>query len=282
MSIKSSLILALLLPFLAASALDESDSGKEEIDFMTDQMKSSSIESFSWIPLLSALIGAIIGSMSTYYGNSLLQTRNSRYDTYSKLQGKKRVLGQIYFSLISERFMSSRLDAFRIKCGKASDPMVMYELKRHTESADKYQFELNELYSEILELLSSIELVYKKSEQIKQKINNIIKLNEAVNSDQEKMMKLFNQKISERISAIQPKIEFIIEPNNIKIITTYNADILSKATDPIFNKAIDVDLPDYINRCIQWPFDDLLNYLKNELQGKDNEELQVWRIQCSP
>jgi hypothetical protein len=131
----------------------------------TDQIQSTA----PVLLLVIALLGAIIGSLSTYCGNSLLETKKRKLDTYSQLQGKNRVLGQIYFSLISERFMSERFDLFRMKCGKASDPLMVYELKRHTELADKYQLELNGYYSDILELLSSIELVFKKSEQLNKK-----------------------------------------------------------------------------------------------------------------
>lgn len=234
-----------------------------------------------WVPLISALLGAIIGSVSAYLGNLLLETRKRKYETYTKLNGKKRILGQIYFSLITERVICLRIEVFKEKCGKASDPTVSYELKRHAELADKFQFELNECYSDILELLSSIELVFKRSDQLYQKINTIIKLNEAVNDDQEKMMNFFREDFSKTISAIRPRIDIIPMQGDITTITTYNTKELVSTMNPVFQRSKKY-VGDYINTHIQWPFDDLLIDLKNEIQGKDNEALQAWRVQISP
>lgn len=235
-----------------------------------------------WIPIVSAFIGAIIGSLITYQANSHIEQQKTKLQAYSKLKGRKRAIAQIYFSLFEAKLRCARYSIFKEMLGTPSDPAAYDDYIRCVKMESDLSTEITKYYENLLEIIVMIEISFKRTPELKNKVDLIEILNESVNDQMADKIDQFEDRLREALSSIPFEREIkSISSGHFRMITRYDARVAISLTDRII-KEMEKEISIYINTNIEWPIDDLLFYLKRELDGEDNEALQAWRIQISP
>jgi len=148
---------------------------------------------------------------------------------------------------------------------------------------DDLSTELNRYYENLLEIMVLIELSFKHTEELEHKVDLIEKSNKSINDQMNNIIEQFKDRIREALSSIPVETEPIFPcPGHVRLIRRYDARSAISSTDHIMTEIMDKVVKFYINSHIVWPIDELLVYLKRELDGEDNEALQAWRVQISP
>jgi|GEM_PF-3916371 hypothetical protein len=166
--------------------------------------------------------------------------------------------------------------------GTPSDPAVNDDYIRCMKREDELLTELNRYYENLLEIMVLVELSFKRTQELEHRIDLIEILNESVNDHVNNRIEQFKDRIRDALSSlpVERKIIFL-RPGHAQLLTRYNARSAILSTDHIMAE-MDEEMRHYINSHIEWPVDELLVYLKRELDGEDNEALQAWRVQISP
>jgi len=234
------------------------------------------------IVLGSALLGAIVGGASTYLANSRIENRRMKIQAYSQLKARKRAIGQIYFSHIEAKLRCKLLSILR-ELGTPGDPMFNDEYMRWIKREGELIIKSNEYYEMLLEIMTLVELSFKRSPELEQRVDEIERLNESVIDHVENRVQHFEERIRDTLRLLprEVNINLNLEPGHVQVIRTYNAGAARSLTDPIMNEMYG-ETRNYINTNIEWPIDNLLIYLDRELNGEDNEALQAWRVRISP
>lgn len=200
---------------------------------------------------------------------------------FSQLKARGRAIGQIYFSLIEAKFQCSHLSILR-QLGTPSDRLVEPEYMRLLEREGELIIGINNYYESLLEILTSVELSFKRTSELTQQVDEIEHLNESVNDHVDSRIDQFEERIRNELRSLPREITInFLEPRHAQVISTYNAQAASSITDPIMNEMYR-EMRDYINSHIEWPIDHFLTYLEREIRGEENEALQAWRVQVSP
>jgi len=200
------------------------------------------------IPLVSALIGAIIGSTLTYRVNKHLDDQKRRFQVYTQLSGKSRTLKQIYNSLMHEKILS---DYFFIINEKDNNPNFDYKYRRHLDLSDKYKHQFFYYYNDIMELLSSIDILYKDSLVVNALIKKVInsKNFNDIDAQRDTFAKAFREELLDRIEK---------QKTGKKNPSGSIEDLMEVAY---------LASTHFLDKEVAWPLDNLLDYLKNNLKN---------------
>lgn len=201
------------------------------------------------IPLVSALIGAIIGSILTYKINLHLEAEKRKYQVYTQLNGKSKAFKQIHHSLIYERVLA---EYFSVINERSCRHIFDDEYKRHLELSDKYKVEFFYYYANIIELLSSVELLFKDSFLVDESIKKIFNAREFNNIEREGL-EMFSRVF---------RIEALRRTENL---AGYDIKHLLESTEELL-KVASLASECFISQEVLWPLDGLLDYLKEELK----------------
>lgn len=246
-------------------------------------------------PVILAILSIILTSLGAYIVNWLVEGKRnteallrSRRQVYSQLKGNVDEITPVYKLLIMARFQSEMykalLDKYRPTISKGMSETKKYEQKisrdninkeyyRQREMADNRIIDIAKSQGKLLETIGMIEVLFDHTDKLNKYINTITFNNHVFPGYIEKTI------ISELIYNFNARLDNLPSNKNVKSL---DSETINRLIESEMDKA-ETKLEHEINKYIRDPIDQLLKYMIDIIEKKENEELQVWRVRaCSP